>query len=150
MLRDKTPQKNNGTVGSDVVKMVRTFRTGIEVQVQKVVPSLFVAKQPDYGYRNLLHHKYKFVLFVTFFSFCEAPLGKLSQEPAQLEENLQSLLETLRENRPKREKGGFITRVSLEMLEGPHYASFSIRHPLIDDEKWEKHLKTLDQQQSKN
>lgn len=50
ILREKVPQKKNGTVGADIKKMVRTFRTGIEVQVKKLTPSIFVAKQPDYGW----------------------------------------------------------------------------------------------------
>ncbi len=33
MLRDKTPKQLDGTVGSDVAKMVRTFRSGMVVQV---------------------------------------------------------------------------------------------------------------------
>lgn len=59
MLRDKTPKKLDGTVSDDVVKMVRTFRSGMAVEVKKPVPSLLVANEPDFGY-------------------CEVPLGYLS------------------------------------------------------------------------
>ena len=30
---------------------------------------------------------------------------------------------------------GWITRVILKMVDGPHYAEFAIRHPLIHDPK---------------
>ncbi len=60
MLREKTPKQFDGTVSSDVAKMVRTFRSGMIVKVKKPVPSLLVANEPDFGY-------------------CEVPLGLLSQ-----------------------------------------------------------------------
>ena len=33
----------------------------------------------------------------------------------------------------------FVTRVRLELLDGPHYAHASIVHPLIDDAKLKEH-----------
>jgi len=120
LLRDKTPQKLDGTVGQDVVKMIRTFRyenlllyvlnfatfaiirSGMTVKVQKPVASLIVADEPDFGWT-------------------EAPLGPLNAENDQLKANLDLLLETLKENQPRRE-GTFITRVTLLLEEGHKYA----------------------------
>ncbi len=114
-------------------------------QVKKVVPSVYVAKQPDYGY-------------------CEASLGYLSTEDEKLKDNLDVLLETLMEAKPRREKGGFITRsvikgsqvslcvcvclifliswyrVQLQLMDGSPHAIFAIKHPLIYDEKLQEQV----------
>ncbi len=107
LLRDKAPSKASGTVGADVSKMVRTFRSGMQVQVKKPVPSLLVAKEPDFGW-------------------CEVPLGLLSQEEGELKANLDMLLETLEENRPRREQGGWITRVTLQLEDGTPHARWEM------------------------
>ncbi len=60
MLRDKTPKVSDGTVGPDVEKMITIFRSGMVINVKKPVPSLIVAKEPDFG-------------------SCEVPIGYLSQ-----------------------------------------------------------------------
>ena len=33
VLRDKVPKKSDGTVGPDIVKMIKTFRSGMVVEV---------------------------------------------------------------------------------------------------------------------
>lgn len=60
LLREKTPKKNSGTVGTDVTRLVRTYISGIAVQVKKVPKALGVADEPDYG-------------------FCEVAFGVLNQ-----------------------------------------------------------------------
>ena len=52
-----------------------------------------------------------------------------------------TMLETLKENQPKRSKGGFITRCQL-YIESEYLSNkFSISHDLIDDEKYSEHKK---------
>ncbi len=48
MLRDKTPKKLDGTVGQDIQKMIRTFRSGMTVQVSL---SIFNACRPRLPWR---------------------------------------------------------------------------------------------------
>ena len=55
-----------------------------------MVPSLFIAKEPDLG-------------------ICEAPIGRLDQDETELKENLDSLLASIEESRTNR-KNPFITR----------------------------------------
>lgn len=44
------------------------------------------------------------------------------QEPSELRDNLDMLLTTLEENKPRREKGGWITRVTLLLEDGNKFA----------------------------
>lgn len=55
-----------------------------------------------------------------------------------MKENLDTILDTLLENKPNRSDGGFITRVILKLADGPAYAEFSIHHDAIHDEKWQR------------
>lgn len=50
VLREKSPQRKNGTMGTDITKMVKTFKSGLELTVQKVKPDLFNKDEPDYGF----------------------------------------------------------------------------------------------------
>jgi ribosomal protein L1 len=50
LLREKTPNKLDGTLGSDMLKMIRTFRTGISVEVKKVKKTLGIDDDPSYGF----------------------------------------------------------------------------------------------------
>jgi hypothetical protein len=62
---------------------------------------------------------------------------------AQMSENLDLILGTLEENRPKRKSDsvGWITRVLINVPDGPEYAEFAVTHPLIQDPKWESNLR---------
>ena len=57
--------------------------------------------------------------------------------------NLTTILETLRENAPKRATGGFITRCELH-VDGGLKRKFSIIHDLVDDISYRNHLKQLE------
>ena len=90
----------DGTVGIDISLLVSTFTRGMNVDVQKVRPTLGIAEEPDYG-------------------FCEASIGRLDMDILQLEGNLTALLEKLGEDRPKRkdkDDDAFITRCILKVL----------------------------------
>ena len=50
LLREKTPKKNTGTVGSDVTRMVRTYCSGITVDIKKVPHTMGRPEEPDYAY----------------------------------------------------------------------------------------------------
>lgn len=54
-------------------------------------------------------------------------------------------MENLNENKPSR-SGGFITRVVLQLQDGPDYAKASIKHPLVYDKKLKDHLAKLEKQ----
>ena len=51
-------------------------------------------------------------------------------------------METLRENAPKRAKGGFITRCELYIEDGLK-SKFSIIHDLVDDERYKDYIKEM-------
>ena len=50
------------------------------------------------------------------------------------------MLETLRENAPKRATGGFVTRCEL-YIDGGLKKKFSVIHDLVDDITYRNHLK---------
>ena len=49
VLRDKIPNVQNGSIGTDIVRMIQTFAHGMQLNVEKVKPSQGVADEPDYG-----------------------------------------------------------------------------------------------------
>lgn len=119
LLRERTPSLKTGTVGKDIRKLVRTFKTGINVDVKTAERQPRVEADPSYGY-------------------CEVPFANFEMPIEQMEENLDLILETLQENRPRRKtesKKGWVTRIVLKMVDGPHYAEFALKHPLIHDPK---------------
>ncbi len=69
LLREQTPNPAKGTVGKDLVKMIRTFKTGVNVDVKKVAKAIRVEDDPSYGY-------------------CEVPFGNFNMPFEQMEENL--------------------------------------------------------------
>jgi len=122
VLRDKFPQKKQGTVAKDIGKLVKTFAHGMLVSVKKPPKTL--------GYEEDLS-----------YAVAEATVGRLDQTSEQIKGNLMTMLETLKENQPKRNKGGFITRCQL-YIESEYLSNkFSISHDLIDDEKYSEHKK---------
>eukprot|EP00092_Neocalanus_flemingeri_P029737 GFUD01032285.1.p1 GENE.GFUD01032285.1~~GFUD01032285.1.p1 ORF type:complete len:408 (+),score=116.95 GFUD01032285.1:61-1284(+) len=121
VLRDKFPKKILGSVSPDIAKLVQTFAHGMQVAVNKPKKTLGFEEDPAYG--------------VT-----EVQIGRLNQSTDQIEGNLTTLLQTLRENAPKRAKGGFVTRCEL-FVEGPQKSRFSVIHDLVDDERYTTHAK---------
>lgn len=120
ILRDKFPKKNLGSVSADVGKMVQTFAHGMLVSVNKPKKTLGYEEDLSYG-------------------VAEVQIGRLNQAINEIEGNLTTLLETVREQAPRRAAGGFVTRCEL-YVEGPLKATFSIVHDLVDDEKYKTHL----------
>lgn len=131
LLRDKLPKTLDGTIGSDIPMMVKTFGRGMFVDVLKVKPALGMANEPDYAY-------------------CEATIGRLDMDIVELKDNLNIFLETLNENKPKRRDNSeeFLSRciLHLQPLEGESLEpnlSFSIIHPLILDRRVGEQEKAL-------
>jgi len=118
ILREKFPKKQNGTVGTNLGKMVQTFAHGMSVTVVKPKQTLGYAEDPSYG-------------------FCELQIGRLNMETTAIEANLVQALTTLREKAPKR-SGGFVTRCQL-YCQGPLDIKFDVRHDLVDDAKLKEH-----------
>jgi len=121
ILRDKNPRVQLGTVGPDVSLLVKAFARGMNIQVMKVKPELGIADEPDYGY-------------------CEAPIGTLEMEPAQVKENLDAILDKLDEGRPPKRKDpndvAFMTRCVLRVVGDSDVTShFSIFHDMVTDKK---------------
>jgi len=127
ILRDKMPSKPQGSVSSDLPKLVKTFAHGMSVSVIKPGPTLGYAEDPSYAYAEL-------------------QIGRLNMDPELVESNLTTALTTLREQAPKR-SGSYITRCQL-YVEGPLKTKFDIHHPLIDDEKYVIHLATIPEEAS--
>ena len=50
LLRERTPDVKTGTVGKDIRKMVRTFKTGISVDVKTAQKQPRVEEDKSYGY----------------------------------------------------------------------------------------------------
>ena len=123
VLREKFPKKLLGTIGSDLEKMVKTFKNGQLVEVKKPKTTLGYNDDPAFGY-------------------CEVQVGRLGMPDDQIFENFTNILESLRESAPKR-SGEFITRVQFYM-DGYLKSKFSVHHDLIDDTKYKTHIKTLD------
>lgn len=120
ILRDKMPRTTLGTVGSDMGLLVKTFNSGMNVDVKKLKPSIEIADEPDYG-------------------FCLAPIGTLDMEVDHLSENLNAVLLKLLENQPKRKEGtdqSFLTRCILRIQgQSEEFAQFSILSEHINDAK---------------
>ena len=125
ILREKFPKKMFGTVGTDLGRLVKTFANGQLVQVKKPKSTLGYVDDPTYGY-------------------CEVQVGRLNMPDDEVLGNLTTLLETLKENEPRR-TGGFVTRCEL-YVEGLLENKFSIRHELIDDYRWKEFVKNMDKE----
>lgn len=130
VLREKTPVKGGDSVGKNVKKMIQIFKSGMEIQVRKVKPSLVAPNEPDYA-------------------FAEIPIGKLTQDPEEIQANLDSALDCLLEGQSKKASGGFITRVILKLEDSPFYTEYSVDHPLLSDPKLRNHQKALSEQTQK-
>lgn len=123
ILRDKFPKKNLGTVSADIGKLVQTFAHGMLVTVTKPKKTLGYVEDPAYA-------------------FSEIQVGRLNQPMHEIEGNLQTILQTLRENAPKRATGGFITKCEL-YGEGSLKTKFCIHHELVDDIRYKEHVKSI-------
>nr|ACO15330.1 50S ribosomal protein L1 [Caligus clemensi] len=121
-LREKLPRKQDGTLGSNIEYMVKTFTNGQKVSVTKVPPSLFVEDEPDYGY-------------------CTAEIGKLQMDLHLLEENINGILLALSEKNAmtRVSRNDFITRCML-YVDDNFPAKISIVHDLILDKKGGKYM----------
>jgi len=122
VLREKFPKKLEGTVGTDLEKMVKTFSHGILTSVKKPKKTLGYADDPSYGY-------------------CEMAIGRLSMESRLVKENLTTLMETMAEKRPTTKKP-FINKCQL-YVDGPLNSKFAVIHDLVEDVKYRKHIKEL-------
>jgi len=122
ILREKFPKKLNGTIGTDLGKMVQTFAHGMAVTVVKPKQTLGYADDPSYG-------------------FCEFQIGRLNMESTAIEANLTQALTTLSEKAPKR-SGGFVTRCQL-YCQGSLDIKFDVHHEMVEDAKLKEHNKKL-------
>ena len=89
----------------------------------QIKPDLFNKDEPDYG-------------------FCDTPVGLLSSPDDKIAENLEYFMTSLAEGRSRGKGKGFITRVILHLNEGPKYAEYSLKHPMISDERLKKFEKS--------
>ncbi len=48
-IREKAPSLKNGTIGSDIKRMIQTFSKGMSLEVKKVAAQIGVAEEPDYA-----------------------------------------------------------------------------------------------------
>ena len=129
-IRDKAPSLANGTLGTDVIRMIQTFAKGLQINVKKPKTGLGLADEPDFG-------------------FCESTIGRLTMPPEDMNHNLSAILAALNEHKPRRKDGtGFITRVMLYCLpnqaaEVNKFFRFSIKHAEIYDPKAEEQEEAL-------
>jgi len=126
ILRDKFPKKIEGTVGDEMEKLVKTFQNGLLVTVKKPKKTLGYEDDPSYG-------------------FCESQVGRLSMDNKLVEENIDTLLETMMEKKLAKMKN-FISRCQLYVEGGPvsvggGYKKYSIVHNLVEDPKFKEHAK---------
>jgi len=120
VLREKFPKKMDGTVGTNLEKMVKTFSHGILTTVKKPKKTLGYEDDASYGY-------------------CEMAVGRLSMESRLVSENLTTLLETVAEKRPTSKKE-FITKCQL-YVDGPFNNKYAVIHDLVEDVKYRKHIR---------
>ena len=107
-------------------KMVKTFQNGLLVTVKKPKKTLGYEDDPSYG-------------------FCESQVGRLSMDNKLVEENIDTLLETMMEKKLAKMKN-FISRCQLYVEGGPvsvggGYKKYSIVHNLVEDPKFKEHAK---------
>ena len=119
ILREKFPKKVNGTVGTDIEKMVKTFTNGQLVEVKKPKATLGYKDDPSFGY-------------------CQAMVGRLDMPASEIEVNLSTLLASLKES-ASRKSSDFITRVEFYM-DGYLKSKFSLHHELIGDKCYKDYL----------
>eukprot|EP00088_Acartia_fossae_P023977 TRINITY_DN24938_c0_g1_i1.p1 TRINITY_DN24938_c0_g1~~TRINITY_DN24938_c0_g1_i1.p1 ORF type:complete len:401 (-),score=59.12 TRINITY_DN24938_c0_g1_i1:32-1204(-) len=120
ILRENFPKKPNGTVGTNMEKLVKTFSNGQIVEVKKPKSTLGYKDDPAYGY-------------------CEAMIGRLGMPDSAIESNLETIMSNLKESAPTKRANEFIFKVQL-YLDGPLKGKFSVSHDLIHDEKLKSHL----------
>ena len=66
-------------------------------------------------------------------------VGRLTMDPSHIEANLEKALEVIREKKPSKRTGGWITRAQL-YCEGPCKSKFDVHHDLVDDQKYKDHV----------
>ena len=66
-------------------------------------------------------------------------VGRLTMDPSHIEANLEKALEVIREKKPSKRTGGWITRAQL-YCEGPLKSKFDVHHDLVDDQKYKDHI----------
>jgi ribosomal protein L1 len=120
ILRDQFPKKTLGTVGTDLVKMVKTFSNGQLIEVVKPKPTLGAKEDPTFGYSEVM-------------------IGRLDMKDEHIKINLDTILESLKESAPKK-SAGFLQRVKI-YIDDRLYNKMSIHHDLISDKKWKDHVK---------
>lgn len=120
ILRDQFPKKTLGTVGTDLVKMVKTFCNGQLLEVIKPKPTLGVKEDLSFGY-------------------CDAMVGRLEMSDDKISTNVSTVLQSLAEAGPKKDVG-FIPRVNI-FIDDRVFQKLSIHHELISDKKWKEHVK---------
>lgn len=93
-LRDKVPKLTDGTIGTDVPRLVKTFGKGMYVDVLKMKPTL--GKKRALGFFTHLSHLFNSKILGIAdepdFGYCEATIGTLEMEEHQLNDNLTALL----------------------------------------------------------
>jgi len=124
ILREKFPKKTNGTVGTDIEKLVKTFTNGQLVDVKKPKTTLGYKDDPSFGY-------------------CQAMVGRLDMPAAEIEVNLSTLLASVKEAAP-RKSSDFITRVEFYM-DGYLKSKFSLHHELIGDKLFKEYSAAQEQ-----
>jgi len=120
ILRDQFPKKQLGTVGTDMVKMVKTFSNGQLLEVLKPKPTLGTKEDPTFGY-------------------CEAMVGRLEMSDDNISTNVSTVLESLAEAGPRKDVG-FIPRVKI-FIDDRLENKFSLHHKIISDKKYKDFVK---------
>jgi len=77
------------------------------------------------------------------YGSCQVQVGRLNMPDVEVLGNITTLLQTMKENEPRRTSGGFVTRCEL-YVEGLLDKKFSICHDLVDDFKWKEFVKSRD------
>lgn len=109
-----------GTVGTDILKMVKTFSNGQLIEVLKPKPTLGTKEDPSFGY-------------------CVAMVGRLEMSDDNISTNVSTVLESLAEAGPKKDVG-FIPRVKI-FIDDRLHNRFSIHHKFISDKKYKDYIK---------
>ena len=135
---------------------VKTFGHGMSVSVVKPKQTLGMAEDPSFAFCELqvnassaktiiklfLHIFIKkssqIIPFEYYFTLL-FQVGRLTMEPSQIEANLEKALEVIREKKPSKRAGGWITRAQL-YCEGPCKSKFDVHHNLVDDQKYKDHI----------
>ena len=110
----------------------------MSVSIVKPKQTLGMAEDPSFAFCELqVKGVFSYMQFGLMIFLVQ--VGRLTMDPSHIEANLEKALEVIREKKPSKRTGGWITRAQL-YCEGPLKSKFDVHHDLVDDQKYKDHI----------